>query len=258
MKQHLSKLQPGSALQQILRLVASTGLAVALLSLVRLELTVLAVLLVAASKWQLALGGPKLWLHNIRDNAVDLLFLASIIVLLVLYNNGDSSLQLGVIGLFLGWQMLIKPMTGVVGHSLQSLVVLVVTLSVIFIFKADIGVAGMMVLSAVVALATADHALISMGDNIKLRRFLTAVWTVIVVQAVWLFGHWLVFYIFLDGRILVPQAAVVLAVLAYGFGYMYYDYYQRRLSRQRLYLYVGLIMLIVGILVWTSEWVSRL
>lgn len=243
--------------QQVLRLVASVALALVMLGLVRLELTVLAVLLVAASKWQLFLGGPRLWLHNVRDNGVDLIFVASIIALLVLYNN-EPSLQLGVIGLYLGWQMLIKPMTGVAGHGVQSLLAMAIAISVIFVFKTAIGVSSMIALSAVVALATADHALVSIVDDAKLRRLLSAVWMIITVQTTWLLGHWLVFYTFLQGRILVPQAAVVLTVLGYSFGAMYYDHYRRRLNRRRLFLYLGLVVLVVILLVVASDWISQL
>ncbi len=256
MKPALNKLRISQAQRQVIRFFASIALALGLLYLVRLELTPIAILLALASKWQVVLGGPRLWLHNIWDNAVDIIFLLSVITLLVIYNQ-TISMQLGVVGLYLMWQILIKPLSGVSGHGVQSLLMMAVAITVIFIMKSTIGVAGIIVLSWVVALAAADHFLISITDDTQVRQLLMVVWSLIVVQAGWIFGHWRVLYPFLQGQILIPQATLVIVTMGYIFGIMYYDHYNKQLSRKRLYSYLGLTAIIMAVLIMGSEWVSR-
>lgn len=256
MTQVLNKLRISRAQRQIIRFFASIGLALGLLYLVRLELTPIAIVLALASKWQVLLGGPRLWLHNIWDNAVDIIFLLSIIALLVIYNQ-TMPMQLGVIGLYLTWQILVKPLSGVNGHGIQSLLMMAVAITVIFIMKSTIGVAGIILFSWIVALAAADHYLISITDDTSLRQLLMAVWSLIVAQAAWIFGHWRVLYPFFHGQILVPQATLVIITMGYIFGIMYYDHHHKQLSRKRLYSYLGLIALITMVLIMGSEWVSR-
>lgn len=257
MAQVLNKIRATHAKRQLLRFFASVVLAIIILYLVRYGLTPLAVLVALASKWQVLLGGPRLWLHNIWDNSVDIIFILSIIVLLAIYNV-DPGMQIGVMGLYLGWQVFIKPLSGVSGHGVQSLLMLALAITVIFIMKASVGVAGMMVLSGVAALAAADHYLVSITDDASLRRLLMAVWALVTVEAVWIFGHWLVFYPFMDGQILVPQIVLVLVALGYVFGIIYYDHHLKQLSRKRLYSYLGLAAVISIILIMGSEWVAQL
>lgn len=257
MAQALSKFRATHANRQLVRFAASVVLAVGILYLVQYGLTPLAILLALASKWQVLLGGPRLWLHNIWDNAVDIIFILSIIFLLAVYNV-EPGMQVGVIGLYLGWQVLIKPLSGVSGHGIQSLMMMAVAITVIFIMKANVGISGMMLLSGIVALAAADHYLVSITDDASLRRLLMVVWSLVTIEAVWIFGHWLVFYPFMQGQILVPQIVLVLVALGYVFGVIYYDHHLKQLSRRRLYSYLGLVVVITIILIMGSEWVAQL
>lgn len=260
----LNKVHITQPQRQVVRFFASIALALALLYLVRLEFPYLAVLLALASKWQVVLGGPRLWLHNLWDNVVDIVFILSIIALLTLYTGpnvvaaiDNGIMQLGVVGLYLMWQLLIKPLSGVTGHSIQALLMLAIAITVIFIMKSAIGIAGMIGASWLVALAAADHFLISITDDTALRQLLMAVWGLIVAQTVWIFGHWLVFYPFLHGQVLIPQAALAIVAMGYIFGTIYYDHHYKRLSRKRLYSYLVLITGIMLVLIIGSEWVSR-
>lgn len=258
MNRILNKLRISRAQWQIIRLGASVALILALLYLVQAGFTPIAIVVALASKWQIVRGGPRLWLHNLWDNVVDVIFILSVIALLQIYSGAAISvMQLGVVGLYLAWQILIKPYSGTVGHSIQALLMLATAVSVIFLMKSTIGIAGMVVLSWLVAVAAADHFLITITDDTSLRRLLSAVWALIVAQAVWLFGHWLVFYPFLAGRVLFPQAMLIIVAMGYIFGTIYNDHHHKRLSRRRLYYYLGLMAVIVLVLIMGSEWVSR-
>ncbi len=252
-KAHIRHIQ-----RQLLRVVSSLILAVGLLVFTNLELTIFAVLLLAASKWQVLLGGPRLWLYNLRDNGVDITFIASILTLLIIY-SGSLTIQIALIGLYLGWQLAIKPLSGVSGHAAQSLMALALASIAVFLLKEILfGVIGMMIVMWVVAAITADHYLVSLSDNVSLRKLLVAAWSLIVVQIVWLLGRWQVFYLFLEGNILIPQATLVLVVMGYMFGAIYHDHHQKQLTKKRLYMYLALITLVTVVLILASEWVSQL
>ncbi|PSO42865.1 hypothetical protein BRC19_03560 [Candidatus Saccharibacteria bacterium QS_5_54_17] len=148
----LNKLRVSRPQWQIIRLGLSVGLILAVLYLVQAGLTLIAVLLVLASKWQIIRGGPRLWIHNFWDNIVDIIFVLSIIALLEVYSGTNISLlQLGIVGLYLAWQILIKPHAGILGHSIQALLTMVLAISVIFLMKSPIGIAGMIILAWIVA-----------------------------------------------------------------------------------------------------------
>jgi hypothetical protein len=258
MNRMLNKLRLSRPQWQIVRLGLSVGLILAVLYLVQAGLTLIAVLLVLASKWQIIRGGPRLWIHNFWDNIVDIIFVLAVIALLEVYSGTNISLlQLGIVGLYLAWQILIKPHAGVLGHSIQALLTMALAISVIFLMKSPIGIAGMIILAWIVAAAAADHFLITVTDDTSLRKLLSLIWALVVAQAVWLLGHWLVFYPFWGGRVLFPQAMLVIVAMGYIFGIIYFDHHQKRLSRKRLYSYLSLMAVIILVLITGSEWVSR-
>lgn len=241
--------------RQLLRIAASIGLAIAILLLVQAELLLFAVILAIISKWQVTLGGPRLWLHNIWDNATDIIVLWSYIALLSAY-VADSTVQWLIVGLYLLWQLFIKPMEGESGRGVQALFALGIGVGTIFLYKGLLGIAVLMGLCWLVANAAADHFLV--GSDDPARRLLSFIWALIVAQCAWIFSHWLILYPFFNGRVLVPQAAVVTVALGYVFGNIYRDHAQKRLGKKRLYGYLAFIGLVVVGLIAGSEWMTEL
>lgn len=233
----------------------SSVLALGLLWLVRADLMTLAVLLVVVSKWQMFIGGPRLWLHNLRDNAVDLTVLASILAMLNFYSDYPT-VEVIIIGFYLFWQLVIKPMGGVSGRGIQALTALVLGINILFLYSLTIGLAGVVVGTWALSLVAADHYLILQTEN-PTRRLLTTVWGLVAVELAWILGMWNVIYRFAGGRFLLVQASVVIAAVAYLFGVIYYEHTQKSLSKKRLNLYLSLLaFLVLGIII-GSEWISR-
>ncbi|MEX0934584.1 MAG: hypothetical protein WDZ42_02165 [Candidatus Saccharimonadales bacterium] len=237
--------------RQTLRGFISLGLALSLLLLVRADLVLLAALLAAASKWQLMLGGPKLWLFNIWDNATDIVVLVGYIVLLVIYSI-DPTLQWSMMVVYLFWQIVIKPLSGVGGKGLQALFALGIGVGTVFLLKSTLGTGGVMILSWVIGYISASHFLSGSDDNV--RRLLPLIWALIVSQFAWIMSHWLIFYPLFNGRLLIPQAVVILVPLAYIFGNIYYDHLNRRLKKKRLFGYLGIMAFILLVVISGSEW----
>ncbi|MEX0748439.1 MAG: hypothetical protein WD467_01005 [Candidatus Saccharimonadales bacterium] len=251
----LNKLKVSRSQRQLLRIVVSIGLAVAILFLIRSELLLFAVVLAVISKWQVVLGGPRLWLHNLWDNAVDIVVLWSFLALLVAYAT-DSVVQWALVAVYLLWQLLIKPLEGYTGRGTQSLFALALGIGTVFLYKGALGIAVMMLLGWGVGLVSAYHFLVGSDDSAV--TLISFVWALIVAQLVWIFAQWLVLYPFFDGRIFIPQASLVVVALGYAFGNIYYDHRQKRLRKKRLYGYLGLMGLVIISLVVGSEWVAQL
>jgi hypothetical protein len=193
--------------------------------------------------------------HNIWDNATDIVVLWSYLALLNTYLP-DPALQWAMAGVYLTWQLLIKPLEGEVGKGLQALFALGIGTGTIFLYKGALGIAVMMALGWLVAYISAHHFLV--GGNDSLRRLLASVWALLATQFVWIFSHWLVLHPFFNGRLLVPQGAVVITVLGYIFGAIYLDHTKKLLGRKRLFWYLGTIGMVTLILVIGSEWVAQL
>ncbi len=255
MIQILNRLSVGKLQKQLLRGAVSIVLAVGIFYLVRADLLLFAVLLAVVSKWQVLLGGPRLWLHNIWDNGTDIIVLWSFLALLVAYGQ-DLSMQWGVVGLYLLWQLLIKPLEDTSGRGMQALYAIAIGIGTVFLYKGTLGIAPMILLGWLIGMVSASHFLGGGDDDI--RRLGGVIWALLVSQFVWIFAHWTVLYPFFDGRVLIPQAAIVITAIAYVFGNIYHDHSQRRLGKKRLYGYLGFIGFIVIGLAIGSEWVDQL
>ncbi len=241
--------------RQLIRGVVSVVLAVAVLLLVRSDLVLIASLLVIASKWQLLLGGPKLWLLNIWDNSADILVLISYIVLLVIYNI-DPSMQWVILAVYLLWQLIIKPSSGIGGKGVQALFALGIGIGTVFLLKSTLGTAGVIISSWLIGYITADHFLSNSDDNV--RRLLPLIWALIVAQFAWIMSHWLIFYPLLGGRLLIPQAVAILVPLAYILGNIYHEHLNKKLKKRRLYGYLAIMVTVLLVIIIGSEWVLEI
>lgn len=239
------------------RIVVAAAVALGLLLSAQAELLSLGVLLLAATKWQLSLGGPRLWLSNLRDNGCDLLVLSAIVALLYFYRP-DPTVQFGVVGLYLLWQTILKPMSGPLGQGVQALTGLFLGLTVLFLLKPTLSFAGVVVLAWAVAAINADHFLTSLQLPVYQRRLLITAWALVVAELAWLAGRWNIIYGFAGGRVLLPQIALIAGLLAYLFGMMYFDHSRKVLSRKRLRSYLAVAALGLAALIFGSQWVQTL
>ena len=107
-----------------------------------------------------------------------------------------------------------------------------------------------------VAVIAADHFLHAHQE--PARRVLTLVWGLIVLQISWLLWHWLIVYSLFNGRILIPQAPLVISILGYSLGSIYLDHTQKKLRKRRLaeYLLMGFVLL--GVIIVGTKWDTRL
>lgn len=83
----------------------------------------------------------------------------------------------------------------------------------------------------------------------RAAKALAAAWALVVAQLAWVFSLWLVNYVYAGGRLIVPQAAIVMTALGYCFGGIYFAHRQNSLSWGRLmeYLLIGLSLMVIVI-----------
>ena len=226
-----------------------------LMVLIRLNLEIFAFGLILLSKWQIFRGGRKLWLRSVRDNSCDLVVAASTVALLLLATE-DLLIQSLVAGFYYIWLVAIKPLKSHVGVATQSAVCQFLGLNVIFLLGRDIPASAVVVLAWLIAFVSADHLISAFHE--KAHFIITLSWALIVAQLSWLFWRWLIVYSFFGDRILLPQAPIVITLLGYIFGSMYIDHTQTKLGRRRLIEYVILTFGLSIILIFGTQWDTRL
>ena len=233
------------------------GLVIALVLLIRSGLAPLAFALLVLSKWQILLGGHKIWLRSIRDNACDLVVALSTIIGLILFGN-DPTIQVVIAVFYALWLVVLKPQKGTAWVALQAGVCQLVGLSVVYLLgRSFVGSEIAVVFAAwLVAMISADHLLNPHKDPSS--GLITAVWGLIVAELSWILWRWLVLYSLFDARVLVPQAALVITVLGYGFGAMYLDHAAKRLRKRRLAEYLLISFALLAIIVIGTNWNARI
>ena len=231
------------------------GLVIGLVLLIRTGLGLAAFGLLAVSKWQILRGGRKLWLRNLRDGALDVVVGTAAAGLMVIFNH-DVFAQLTTATIYYLWLAALKPLTGHISVAVQSGFCQLIGLWVIFLLARRIPAAGVVILAWVVAGVSADHLLAATRE--RTHAIITLVWALLVAEASWLFWHWLIVYSFFDHRLLVPQAPLVISLVGYIFGSMYLDHTRAKLGKRRLVEYVVLGFGLCAVIIFGSQWDTRL
>lgn len=235
--------------------VPNIVLVAGLVLLIRNNLALLAFALLVLSKWQVLLGGPKLWLRNLRDNGCDLIVALSAIAGLILF-NGDKNVQVAVAIAYAVWLVAIKPRSGHIWVALQAGICQLVGLSVLFLLGRTIPEAAVYIGAWVVAVISADHLLSSHKD--PSAGLIASVWGLIVVQLTWVLWRWLLLYSLFNDRVLVPQAPLILTVLGYGLAAMYLDHSAKRLRKLRLAEYIAITLILLIVIIVGTNWNTRI
>lgn len=226
-----------------------------LVFLIQIGLPLLAFLLIAISKWQILRGGRKIWLHNLRDNACDLVVAFSSVALMVLFND-ELWLQLLVGVSYYVWLVLIKPRSTPLWMALQAGICQLSGLSVVFLLGRSMPELAVLALAWLVGVVAADHLLIAHQE--PAHNIIAFAWGLVVAEFSWLFWRWLIFYALLEEQVLIPQAALVITIFGYTFANIYLDHSRKRLGKVRLAEYVLLCAGLFAAIIIGTQWDTRL
>ncbi len=211
---------------------------------VRLELPIVAFAIILLSKWRIFAVRPRHWPAHFRTNAVDIIFGLSVLAFMT--NTSSMGLQILWVVIFELWLLYIKPGTSAFLVSIQALIAQIMGLTAIFIAFETAGAAVYMLLAASILYFSARHYFGSFEEPYYNAYSLS--WATVGASVVWVLSHWLLFI----GP--VAQPAILLGILSYGLGSLYYLHETDRLSKL-IQWQVTFVMLIavVGLLL-VGKW----
>lgn len=244
MRQAIKKIRPASGFSHTFHLIFTILLPLFVFTLVRLNLTPLAVAVVLLSKWRVLAVRPRHWLAYLRANAVDLIVGLSTVVFMS--QTFSTVWQLVWLAAYMAWLLLIKPGTGILSVSAQALIAQSSGLMALYLVWGDAPLATLVLGTWAVAYFSARHFFSAFDE--PYTRFLSDVWSYFAGALAWILGHWLLYY----GR--VAQPTLLLGVIGLGLGSLYFLNKNERLSATVKKQVVFIMLAIVIVILVFSDW----
>lgn len=242
-----ARIKPISGFSHVVHLTFNILLPALLFIFVRIHVVQLAYLLVVLSKWRMFAVKPRHWPANIRANGVDLMVGFSIVVFMA--HSGTGLWQL-IWAISYGlWLLFIKPGSSTLMVSLQALLGQLAALMALFLAFGSAPSFVLVVLAWIICYASARHFFSSFEEN--LTRFLSYFWAYFAAALIWVLSHWLTFY----G--VISQPALLLTVLSFGLGSLFYLEKQDRLTvllrRQIIFIMIMIVFVVIAFSNWGDK-----
>lgn len=244
MRRLTTKLKPKKGFAHILHIVVTGLIPVLLYVLIRIEFVQLAVLVVLLSKWRIFAVKPRFWPANVRANAVDTIIGLSTVVFMT--HTSSMALQLLFTGLFIAWQVALKPRRSVIGVSAQALAGQVYGLTALFIAWPSAPTVALVLGGWAVCYLAARHYFTSYDE--PYTSLYSHTWGYFAAALLWLSSHWLIFYS------VVAQPALLLTAIGFGLGSLYYLHETDKLSAFYRREIVFMMLLVILIVLVASDW----
>lgn len=208
------QINPTSRIASALHILYLLLLPLLVLVLIRSNFVSGAVVVVLLSKWRMFAVKPRYWMANIRANSVDIIVGLSAVV----FMSHSSSFINAVVwaGLYALWLVFLKPRSGNLSMFLQALVGQGIALSAVFLNFSTWNQAYLVVLAWVICFSAARH-LLSTFDDDGSDRSIAHLWAVFGAEVALVLGKWHIVYLGV-----VPQIMLVLSVVGYVLGLLYY------------------------------------
>lgn len=219
------------------------------LMLVRLDLVLLAIVTIIASKWRIIAVQPRHWLANFRTNSSDLIVNFSFLVLLVRAETVEANILWT--GLYILWLIWLKPKSTELWVGVQALATHLLGLTALFWLADDIPESLVVIGAWLIALSASRHFVSHFEET--LIRVISFGWAFFVAQLAWLSNRWLIIYP-ISTDVVIPQVAVLATLGAYILGSLYYLNHKGALKRQilRQYTVVGCAILLM--IIFLTDW----
>lgn len=247
MKAIPGKIKPTKGYAHVFHIVLSAVMPALVYVFVRTNFVLPAVLIVLLTKWRMFAVRPRFWLAIIRANSVDITVGLSTIVFMT--HSNSASMQLLWTGLYILWQVALKPRRNIWGIALQALVGQTYGLMALYIAWPDAPLAVLVIGTWGVCYLSARHFLSSFEE--RYISLYSHVWGYFGAALAWISVHWLLFY----G--LVAQPTLLLTVLGFGLGGLYYLQETDRLSvllrRQIVFIMIAVIVVVLVFSDWGSK-----
>ena len=244
MRRVTNKLKPKKGFAHILHLLITGLIPVLVYVLIRIHFVQLAVLVVLLSKWRIFAVKPRFWPANIRANAVDTIIGLSTVVFMS--HTSSTTLQLLFTALYIGWQVFLKPSRSVLGVSLQALAGQIYGLTGLFIGWPEAPMLALILGAWASCYLAARHYFTSYDE--PYASLYAHTWGYFAAALLWLSSHWLIFYS------VVAQPALLLTVIGFGFGSLYYLHEADRLSAFFRREITFLLLFVILVVLIASDW----
>ena len=247
MKLLVSKIKPAFGFAHMAHVGLSALLPLAVYILVRIELEPAALAIILLSKWRMLAVQPRFWWAHIRANAVDVIVGLSILAFMV--NIPEASWQLLWTGMYILWLLFLKPRNDILGISLQAFIAHIFGLSALYIMWNDAPLAILIAGTWFISYITARHFFTSFEE--PYTPLLAHFWGYFAAVLTWILGHYLLYYGVLS------QPALLLTVIGYGMGAMYYLNHKNKLSklvrREFIFIMIAIILIVIIQADWTDK-----
>jgi len=247
MKQAIKKLRPAGGFSHGLHLLFTILLPILVYVFVRINLVPAAVALVLLSKWRVLAVRPRHWMAYIRANAVDITVGISIVIFMS--QTGSMVWQLVWAAVYAVWLLLIKPGTSLLSISLQASLAQLFGLMALYLTWGGSATAVLVLGTWTVAYVAARHFFSAFDE--PYTRFLSDSWAFFAASLAWILSHWLLFY----GE--VSQPTLLLTILGYGLGAMYYLQQNDKLSKLARRQFIFIMIAIVVVVLVFSDWGNK-
>lgn len=247
MKKALRKVRPASGFSHGLHLLFTILLPILVYVFVRVNLVPVAVALVLLSKWRVLAVRPRHWLAYIRANAVDITVGLSIVIFMS--ETVSMPWQLVWAAVYAVWLLLIKPGSSILGIAVQASIAQLFGLMALYLFWGGSSTLVLVLGTWAVTYVSARHYFSAFDE--PYTRFLSDIWAFFGASLAWILSHWLLFY----G--VVAQPTLLLTILGYGLGAMYYLEHQDKLGRLARRQFIFIMLAIVIVVLVFSDWGNK-
>lgn len=243
-----AKVKPTKGYAYVFHMLLSAVLPLVFYVLVRTNFVLVAVAVVLISKWRMFAVRPRFWMAIMRANAVDVIVNVSSIVFMS--QTHSTWLQLLWTMLLVVWQVVIKPSRTTFGVSFQATIAQTYGLGALFVAWPAAPLINLVIFSWAICYLSARHFLANFDE--PHAPLYAHVWGYFAAALVWISAHWLLYYT------TIAQPVLLLSVLGFGLGGLYYLRDSDRLS-DFLRRQIVLIMIAIVVVVFVfSDWGSKI
>lgn len=247
MKKLLYKLKPESGFSHFLHLVFNVLLPIVVIIFIRLDLFVLAAVMVLLAKWRILAVKPRYWVSNLRANLVDIFVGLSIVAFMAGTASWYSQLIWTLF--YIVWLVWLKQQSKPIAVISQALTAQALALIAFYRTFPESSILLGMVIVWLVCYASARHFLSAFEE--PLAGLIANIWAWFGIVMAWILGHWMIDYMFL------PQIALVLTVLGYGLATLYYLHAKSKLDTSLKRQLIGVVIILLLIIIVFSDWQDK-
>lgn len=238
------KIKPEAGFTHFAYTLINLIIPVILLILVRLELVFFAVALIVLAKWRIFAVKPRYWLVNIRSNLVDIFIGLSTVFFM--FGTLNLLTQVFWVVFYSFWLVYLKPKSKQIPVIIQALIAQTLALTAFFQAFPQASVFNSVLLVWLICYVSARHFLGAFEEeNIKQ---LSNIWAWFGAILAWILSHWTIFYFGL------PQIALILAILSYGFSVLYYLKVNNKLKKNTRNQLITFMIMILVLIILISDW----